>query len=77
MKSLDRIIHLRPQELPVRLPNAGKALPKNVNEPHLHHVLLQHVQVFVVTPRIAMSTLFSVGSKKEAGLEEISSKTVA
>lgn len=77
MKSLDRIIHLRPKELPVHLPNAGKALPENVNEPHLHPVLLQHVQAFVVTPRTATSTPFSVGSKKEVGLEEISSKTAA
>lgn len=75
MKSLDIIIHLRPKELPVHLPNAGKVLPQNVNEPYLQNVLMQHVQAFVVTPRTATSTPSSVGSKKEAGLEEMSSKT--
>jgi len=77
VKSLDRITHLRPKALPVHLPNAGKPLPENVNDPHLQNVLSQHVQAFGVTPRTATSTPSSVGSKKEAGLEEISSKTAA
>ena len=72
---MDRIIHLRLKELPVHLPNAGKALPENVNELHLQNVLLQHVKAFVVTLRTANLTLSSVGSKKEVSLEEISSKT--
>ena len=79
VKSLDRITNLRPTELPVHLLRPRKGLPANVNESHLHTVLLRalHVQIFVVTPRITTSTPSSIGSKKEAGLEEISSKTAA
>ena len=71
MKSLDRITHLRPKELPIHLFNAGEALPENVNEPRLQTVRLQHVQAFVVIPRAATSTQSNVGLKKEAGLEGI------
>ena len=79
VKSLERITNLRPKELPVYLPKPRKGLPENVNESHLHAVLLKalHVQIFVVTPRTTTSTPSSIGSKKEAGLEEISSKTAA
>ena len=77
MKSLDRITNLRSKELPVHLPNPVKVLPENVNEPHLQTVLLQYIQAFEVTLRTATSTPSSVGSKKEAGLEEISNKTAA
>lgn len=79
LKSLDRITNLRPKELPVHLPEPRKGLPKNVNEPHLQTVLLKalYLQIFVVTPRTTTSTPSDVGSKKEAGLEEISSKTAA
>lgn len=79
VKSLDRTTTLKPKELPVHLPNPRKDLPKNVNEPHLQTVLLkaQHVQIFLAAPKspASASTLFSVGSKKEAGLEGISIKT--
>lgn len=77
MKRLDRITHLRPKALLIHLPNTGKALPENVNEIHLQNVLLQHVQALIVTPRTATSTLFGVGSKKEAGLEDFLSRTAA
>ena len=77
VKSLDRTTNLKPRELLVHLPKPRKGLPENVNESHLQTVLLkaQHAQIFVVTPRITTLTLSSVGSKKEAGLEEISTKT--
>jgi len=67
VKSLDRTTNLRPKELLVHLPG-------NVNEFYLQTVLLkaQHVQIL-----ISRTTPFSVGSKKEAGLEEISSRTAA
>jgi len=79
VKSLDRTTNLRLKELPVHLPKPRIGLPENVNESHLQTLLLkaQHVQIFVVTPRTTTSTPSSVGSKKEAGLEEISSKTTA
>ena len=79
MKSLDRITNLRPKELPVHFSKPRRGLPENVNESRLQAVLLkaQHVQILVVTSRTGTSTPSSVGSKKEAGLEEISSKTAA
>jgi len=79
VKSLDRITNLRPKELPIHLPKHRKGLPENVNEFHLQTVLLkaQHVQILEATPRTTTSTPSIVGSKKEAGLEEISSKTAA
>ncbi len=78
-KSLDRITNLKPKELPVHLPEPRKGLLKNVNEYHLQTVLLKalYLQIFIVTPRTTTSTPSDVGSKKEAGLEEISSKTAA
>ncbi len=79
MKSLDRTTNLRLKELPVHLPKPRIGLSENVNESHLQTLLLkaQHVQIFVVTSRTTTSTSFNVESKKEAGLEEISSKTTA
>jgi hypothetical protein len=79
VKSLDRITNLRPKELPVHLSKPRKGLPENVNEPHLQTVLLkaQHLQILVATPRITTPTPSIVGLKKEAGLEQILSKTAA
>ncbi len=79
MKSLNRTTNLRLKELPVHLSKPRIGLLENVNESHLQILLLkaQHVQIFVVTPRTTTSTSFSVGSKKEADLKEISSKTTA
>ena len=79
VKSLDGIIKLRPKELPVQFPKPRQGLPKTVNESHLQTVLLmaQHVQVLRVTIRKTVSTPASVGSKKEASLEETSSETAA
>ena len=79
MKSLDRITNLRPKELLVHLSKLRKGLRGNVNESYLQTVLLkaQHVQIFIVISRTTTSISFSVESKKEAGLEEISSKTAA
>jgi len=79
MKSLDRITNLRPKELLVHFPKPKKGLRGNVNESYLQTVLLkaQYVQIFIVIPRTTTSTPSSVGSKKEAGLEKISSKIAA
>jgi len=79
VKGLDRITNLRPKELLVHLSKLRKDLRGNVNESYLQTVLLkaQHVQIFIVISRTTTSTPSSVGSKKEAGLEEISSKTAA
>lgn len=76
MKSLDKITNLRLNELPVHLLRLSKGLLKSIEESHLQIGRLdaQYVQVFGVIPRTTTPALFSVGSKKEAGLEEISSK---
>lgn len=77
---MDKITYLRLKELPVHLHKPRRGLPENVDESHLQIVLLkaQHLQIFIVTPRTTTaSTPSSVGFKKEAGLEQISSKTSA
>ena len=45
VKSLDGITDLRPKELSVHLPNPRKGLPENVDESHLHTVLLKVLHV--------------------------------
>ena len=76
---MDRITNLRLKELPVRLSKPRKGLPENVNESHPQIVLLkaQHVQILAMTPRTTTPAPFSAGSKKKAGLKEISSKKTA
>ena len=76
-KSLDKITNLKPKELPVHLLEPRKGLPEAFDESHLQTGLpdAQYVQIFGKTPRPTTPAPSSVGSKKEAGLEEILRKT--
>ena len=76
MKSLDKTTNLKPNELLIHLLKLSKGLLENIKESHLQTGWLdvQHVQIFGVTPRTINPAPSSVGSKKEAGLEEISSR---
>lgn len=77
VKSLDRIKTLRSEHLAVRACRTRRDLSGSEYEPRLQILFsrAQYAQISVVTPRAATSTRSNTGSKKEAGLENISSRT--
>ena len=77
VKSLDRIKALRSEHLTVRTPRIERDLSGSDYEPHLKTPLLraQYAQISVATPRVATLSRYNAGSKKGAGLENISSRT--
>lgn len=77
VKSLDRFKALRSEHLTVRAPRTERDLSGSDYEPHLQIPLLraQYAQISVATSRVATLSRYNAGSKKGAGLENISSRT--